>query len=117
MRRRNAALLALRLARSHHSPPTTAPVVAVAGTGRASGRRSSSSGGSSHQRRDQWSAFRGRRLLELAVARGAEARARDGVRVRFAPSPTGELHLGGLRTALCTPATGHCCCAAVAATG
>lgn len=39
------------------------------------------------------------RILQPAVERGLAAR-RQNVRVRFAPSPTGELHVGGLRTAL-----------------
>ena len=34
------------------------------------------------------------------LVRGLCQNAADSVRVRFAPSPTGQLHLGGMRTAL-----------------
>ena len=40
------------------------------------------------------------RHIHLRRALSSRARASDPVRVRFAPSPTGNLHVGGARTAL-----------------
>ena len=39
-------------------------------------------------------------LHKIILRRGCSTKRDGGVRVRYAPSPTGELHIGGLRTAL-----------------
>jgi len=40
------------------------------------------------------------RCAQISQSPSASSQAGGNVRVRFAPSPTGQLHLGGLRTAL-----------------
>lgn len=49
------------------------------------------------QTRTQWLA---RACSSSSSAPATDAKSSAGVRVRYAPSPTGYLHLGGLRTAL-----------------